>query len=101
MAAETINIDPERTVLRFRPNGIFAGKQAVFLQIDTCEKNPNHGFRAVEAIIWATDHSLPPAEVTRRGLLLIRYLKAHLMAIEREPLWGHMNADELRAALFD
>jgi serine/threonine protein kinase len=101
MNAEIISIDPERTVLRFRPTGLFSGRRAVFLQIDTCAKNAGTGFRAVEATIWATDSTLRGEEFYRRGLLLIRYLKAHMMAVEREPLWGHMTGEQLRAALFE
>jgi serine/threonine protein kinase len=99
--AETLHADPERTVLRFRPVGMFSGRKAVFLQIDTTTKNPHSGFRAVEATIWTATGALPKEEAARRGLLLVRYLKAHMMAVESEPLWGQVSGAQIRAALFD
>jgi len=99
--AETLHADVERTVLRFRPIGMFSGRKAVFLQIDTCAKNPHSGFRAVEATIWCATGALSRDEVSRRGLLLVRYLKAHMMAVESEPLWGQLSGAQIRAALFD
>ena len=80
---------------------MFSGRKAIFLQIDTCTKNPHSGFRAVEATIWTATDALTRDEVARRGLMLVRYLKAHLMAVESEPLWGQMSGAQIRAALFD
>jgi hypothetical protein len=101
LGADTLHADPERTVLRFRPNGMFSGRKAIFLQIDTCTKNPHSGYRAVEVTIWTPTEALPKDEVVRRGLILVRYLKAHLMAVESEPLWGQVTGAQIRAALFE
>jgi len=101
LGAETLHADPERTVLRFRPSGLFTGRKAVFLQIDTCAKNPHSGFRAVEATVWGAAGALSKEDLMRRGLMLVRYLKAHMMAVESEPLWGQMSGAQIRAALFD
>jgi serine/threonine protein kinase len=100
LGAETLHADVERTVLRFRQSGLFSGRKAIFLQIDTCTKNPHSGFRAVEVTIWSASDSLSKDDVARRGIMLVRYLKAHMMAVESEPLWGQLSGAQIRAALF-
>jgi hypothetical protein len=96
LKAEQLTASPERTVLRFRQRGVFAGRKAVFLQIDTCTKNPLTGYRVVESLVWSTDSRLGPDELQRRGHLLVRYLKAHLMAVDREPLSAQISGAEVR-----
>jgi hypothetical protein len=101
LGAETLRVDPERTVLRFRPSGLLTGRRAVFLQLDTCTRNPATGYRGVEATVWTADGGMSVDELNRRGHLLIRYLKAHLMAVDREPLWGQLTSAQVRRVIFE
>jgi hypothetical protein len=99
LGAEVALATPDRTVVRIQPKGLFGGRKAVFLQIDTTVKNPASGYRVVEAAAWTRDQHLDRDEWRCRAAVLFRYLKAHFMAMEREPLWGTMTSDAVRAAV--
>ena len=98
MQAETVAASLERTVLRLRPPGWLGGRRAVFVQVETSVRNPHSGYRVVSLSAWSADRKLDPGEWRRRAGLLVRYLKAHLMSVDREPL-GNLSSLAVRAAV--
>jgi hypothetical protein len=100
MSAETVAASMEKTVLRLRPPGWLGGRRAVFVQIETCVRNPHSGYRVVSLSAWSADRKIDPADWSRRSALLVRYLKAHLMAVDREPM-GSLSSSAVRDAVLN
>jgi hypothetical protein len=86
-----------RTVIRFRSRGFFHRK-GIYMQMDTFARNPASGFRVVEVTVWSNDGQVQGRELTRRAILLIRFLKAHLMATDKDALRS-ISAERVRAEI--
>ena len=101
--AEIINCTDEKTVLRFRSRGWFGFRspKGVFMELDTCSRVPNSGYRVVDTLIWSTNKNLRGAELGRRGMLLIACLKAFLMAVDPSSFRLLKPDSQLRAEIVD
>lgn len=84
MEAELVGVKGDSTILCFRPRGWLGirSRNGIFLRIDNFCRNKATGFNAVDIKIWSTIKKIQGKDLAQRGLLLMRCLKACLMASE-------------------
>lgn len=99
LEAEIVSTTEEQTVLLIRQKRGFLGfksKKGIFVQIDSCSRTPNSGYRAVEVSVWGSGQQLSDQDLAKRGRLVISYLKCFLMASSSQNL---RPLDQIRAEL--
>lgn len=98
MSADIVRCTSDQTVLFLGTHGWFGrpSGRGMFLSIETFAKNPHSGYRIVEVGVWCSGRKLSASDLGRRGILLIRCLKYHLMATDVQESAFHSDA-EVRA----
>jgi hypothetical protein len=101
LGAEIVSCSDERTVLWFGAKKWFGRRsgRGVFLEIDTYTRNPHSGFRVVDVNIWTQRQDVDPVEMGRRAMMLIRCLKAYMMATDPNDKPMMISTNQLRHAL--
>lgn len=102
LGAEIISCSDEKTVLRFGARRWFNFRptHGMFLEMYTYARNPQSGYRVVDVQVWSTKKDVDPFDMSRRALLLIRCLKAYLMATDSRVPQLVMSESQLRAEIF-
>lgn len=101
LGAEIVCCEEDKTVLRLSQKGIFGFRQvkSLFIQLDAYSRDPHSGFRVVDATIWSSNKEIQGRDLSRRGKLLLRYLKAYLMA--EGAVRSSRPGAQIRARLFE
>lgn len=84
MDAEIVNVSEQHTLLRLRPRGWLGmrSSKAIFLKLDAFRRSRSSEFSVMDVTVWSTIAKLKQTELTTRASLLIRCLKAFLMATD-------------------
>lgn len=98
MSADIVRCTSDQTILYLGTHGWFGRPtgRGMFLAIETFAKNPHSGYRIVDVAVWCSGRKLSVSDLGRRGILLIRCLKYHLMATDVNDGAFHSDA-EVRA----
>lgn len=102
MDAEILTCTEDKTVLRFGVKRWFSLKSAggIFLEMFTYSRHPQSGYRLVDVHVWTNKRDVDPMDMARRALLLIRTLKAYLMAVDNKTPQLILSDAQLKAEIF-
>lgn len=84
MDAEIVNVSEQHTLLRLSPRGWLGmrSSKAIFLKLNAFRRSRSSEFSVMDVTVWSTISKLKQQELTTRASLLIRCLKAFLMATD-------------------
>ncbi|MBY0585787.1 serine/threonine protein kinase [bacterium] len=101
MSGDVLHCSPQKTVLYMGSKSWFGRptSRGMFLLIDTFSRMPHSGFRVVDVSIWSAGRQLSSADLGRRGMLLVKCLKAYLMAHDDNPELRLQTDAEVRSAV--
>jgi len=84
--AEVVSCTDERAVLRFTRRNWFGKrivKDALFLQVDACCRNPGSGYRVIDAVAWSANSEESTDRLRKHGSLLLKLLRCYLIAADK------------------
>lgn len=101
MNGDILHCSPQKTLLYIGSKSWFGRPttRGMFILVDTFTRVPHSGFRVVDVSIWSAGRPLSSADLGRRGMLLVKCIKAYLMAHDDDVSTRLHTDAEVRSAL--